>query len=184
MPDTIDRQLEHLAELHAEGVLTDDEFAAAKADTLGSSTSRPTADPILAAPRPNIPSKIVWLLLVLGALVIGIAITGLSAGFEWSAAQAPAAPIVCPGGKLVVAYDVSYTVAAKGVDFASVCVKNGTAHAVSGLWLSTVMTLEYTVAFLAIFVIWRLLWLRKEARHASVATWSATGARGSGAHDG
>ena len=34
-PDPID-QLEHLAQLHASGALTDEEFAAAKANVLGS----------------------------------------------------------------------------------------------------------------------------------------------------
>jgi hypothetical protein len=33
-PDTAD-ELEHLAQLHASGVLTDEEFSAAKAKTLG-----------------------------------------------------------------------------------------------------------------------------------------------------
>ena len=65
MSDTIDRQLEHLAELHADGALTDDEFAAAKANALahGSRTPGarppPTTDPILAAPSPSIPPKLV-----------------------------------------------------------------------------------------------------------------------------
>ncbi len=98
--------------------------------------------------------------------MIGVSITGLSAGFEWAPAQAPAAPIVCPGGKLVVGFDVSYSVAKKGVDFASVCVKAGEGSRVSDLWLSTVMTVEYSVIFLAIFAVWRLAWLRKKARRA------------------
>ena len=183
MSDTIDHQLEHLAELHAEGVLSDDEFAAAKATTLGAPPGAPQADPVLAAPRPNIPPNVVWFLICFAALMIGITITGLSAGFEWAQAQTPAAPIVCPGGTLVAKFDVSYSVATKGVDLASVCVKDGTSHAVSDLWLSTVMTVEYTLVFLVIFVTWRLLWLRKEARHESVATWSATGATGTGVDD-
>ncbi|MGZ8763404.1 MAG: hypothetical protein ACXW2Y_08780 [Acidimicrobiia bacterium] len=193
MSDTIDQQLEHLAELHADGALTDGEFAAAKASTLGSpataaaSGGSPTAeltrDPILDAPRPNIPSKIVWVLLIIAAFAIGVSIMGLSGGFEWAPPQQLAAPIVCPGGELVAGFDVSYTVNTKGVDFASTCVEDGHATPISGLWLNTVMTIEYTLIFLAIFVGWRLLWLRSEARHESVATWSATGVTGTGVND-
>jgi Short C-terminal domain len=188
MSDTIDHQLEHLSELHADGALTDDEFATAKAHTLGSTGATPSgaspaaADPILAAPAPNIPPNIVWFLLVFGAFIIGATITGMSAGFEWAPAQAPAAPIVCPGGKLVVGFDVSYSVAAKGVDLASVCVKNGSARQVSDLWLSTVMTLEYTAIFLVIFVGWRSLYLRR-ARDVPVTNWSADGTTSSGGAD-
>jgi hypothetical protein len=189
MSDTIDHQLEHLAELHAEGVLNDDEFTAAKANALGppavsAASGIPAAsDPILAAAAPNIPSKIVWFLLVVGAFIIGVTIMGLSSGLEWSPAQAPAAPIVCPGGRVIVGYDVSYSVATKGVDLASVCVKNGTTYAISDLWLSTVMTVEYTLVFLAIFVVWRLLYLRKDQGRESLATWSKTGVTGTGVDD-
>lgn len=193
MSDTIDHQLEHLAELHADGALSDDEFATAKANALGASapadasggspTTPQTSDPILAAPTPNIPSKTVWVLLFVAALTIGGSVMGLSGGFEWAPPQALAAPVVCPGGKLVAGFDVSYTVAKKGVDFASTCVKDGHATPVSDFWLSTVMTIEYTLVAFAIFATWRLLWLRKEAGHESVATWSATGATGSRSDD-
>ncbi len=76
MPDTIDRQLEHLAELHAGGALTDDEFATAKATALRGSSPTPGADspndppadgPILAAPRPSVPLKLVPLLIFFAA---------------------------------------------------------------------------------------------------------------------
>jgi Short C-terminal domain len=181
MSDTIDRQLEHLAELHAGGALTDDEFAAAKATALvppGSAqppppATPPTPDPILAAPRPSIPSKLAAVLILFASLMIGLTITGMSGGFEWAPAQAPAAPIVCAGGELVARFDVAYTVNTKGVDFASVCVKDGEARAISGWWLATVMTIEYTVVAFAIVSGWRLLWLRKERRHESLATWSS-----------
>jgi hypothetical protein len=173
MPDTIARQLEHLAELHAEGVLTDDEFASAKANALGPPATPSTADPVLAAPRPDISPKMVWVLIVIAAFTIGVSIMGLSAGFEWAPPQQLAAPVVCPGSDLVAKFDVSYTVAAKGVNLASVCVEDGHATRISDWWLSTVMTIEYTLIFLAIFVVWRVLWLRKEARREPVATWSA-----------
>jgi hypothetical protein len=173
MSDTIDRQLEHLVELHAEGALTDDEFASAKANALGPLAASSAGDPILAAPRPDISPKMVWCLIFIAACTIGVSIMGLSGGFEWAPPQQLAAPIVCPGGDLVAKFDVSYTVAAKGVDFASVCVKDGHATPVSDWWLSTVMSIEYTLIFLAIFVVWRVLWLRKEARREPVATWSS-----------
>ncbi len=171
MPETIDRQLEHLAELHAGGALTDDEFAAAKATALGGSSPMPASEeepdgPILAAARPSIPSKLVPLLIFFASLIIGITITGLSAGLEWASAQVPAAPVVCPGGELVAGFDVSYTVNTKGVDFASVCVKDGEAREISGLWLATVMIIEYTALTFVILYGWRLLALRKERRHA------------------
>ncbi len=69
MSDTIDQQLEHLADLHSEGALTDDEFAIAKANTLtgqgaaasgGSPTTPQTPNPTLDAPTPNISPKMVW----------------------------------------------------------------------------------------------------------------------------
>ena len=172
MSDTIDRQLEHLAELHADGVLTDAEFASAKANALGPPGSPLTADPVLATPSPDISPPTVWVLIGIAAVVIGVSVTGLSGGFEWAPPQQLAAPIVCPGGDLVAKFDVSYSVATKGVDFASVCVKGGHVTGVSGWWLSTVMSIEYTLIFFALFALWRVLWLRKEARHESVATWS------------
>jgi hypothetical protein len=192
MADTIDRQLEHLAELHAGGVLTDDEFAAAKANALGpaSATAAPAppapapADPVLAAPRPSIPSKVVAVLILFASLMTGITVTGLSTGFEWAPAQAPAAPVVCPGGELVAGFDVAYTVNAKGVDLASVCVEHGEAHAVSGWWLATVMTVEYTAIVFAILYGWRLLWLRRERNRTSPVTSApAPGAAAGGGDD-
>jgi hypothetical protein len=174
MSQTIDRQLEHLAELHADGTLTDDEFASAKATALRAPTSELAPDPVLAAPRPSVPPKLVPLLMFFAALMIGITIVGLSTGLEWAPAQAPAAPIVCPGGRLVAAFDVAYTVNAKGVDLASVCVKDGTTSAVSGLWLGTVMVLEYTaVAFLLLYAL-RLAGLRRgRNRRTHATTWSS-----------
>jgi len=171
MPDTIDRQLEHLAELHADGALTDDEFAAAKAAALGASSPIPVSEgetdgPILAAPRPSIPPKLVPLLILFAAAIIGITITGLSTGLEWSPAQVPAGPVVCPGGELVAGFDVAYTVNAKGVDLASTCVKDGGAREISGLWLGTVMIVEYTALAFVILYGWVLLGLRKQRRQA------------------
>ncbi len=171
MPDTIDRQLEHLAELHAEGALTDDEFAAAKATALSTAPETPGADPppdgpILAAPRPSLPPKLVPVLIFFAAAMIGITITGLSTGFEWAPAQVPAAPIVCPGGELIAGFDVAYTVNAKGVDLASVCVKGGETREVSGLWLGTVMIVEYSALAFVILYGWRLLGLRKSGNDA------------------
>jgi Short C-terminal domain len=178
MPDTIDRQLEHLAELHAGGVLTDDEFAAAKATALSAAPEAPgphpsTEGPILAAPRPSIPPKLVPLLIFFAALMIGVTITGLSTGLEWAPAQAPAAPIVCPGGELVAGFDVAYTVNAKGVDLASVCVKGGETREISGLWLGTVMIVEYTAIVFVILYGWCLLGLRRQRARRSLATWSS-----------
>ena len=170
MPDTIDRQLEHLAELHAGGALTDDEFAAAKATALSGSSQTPASDeetdgPILAAARPSIPTKLVPLLIFFAALMIGITITGLSTGLEWSPAQVPAGPVVCPGGELIAGFDVAYTVNAKGVDLASACLKGGETREISGLWLGTVMVVEYTALAFVILYGWVLLGLRKQRRH-------------------
>ncbi|HEX2736748.1 MAG TPA: SHOCT domain-containing protein [Acidimicrobiia bacterium] len=150
MATTIDERLERLAELRANGSLTDEEFTAAKASALD---ERATTDSSEAASEPiQFHFSFVWMLLA--AVILGSTFVGLSTVTEWAAAQRPAAIAVCPSGSFQPGFKVSHSVATKGVDFASACVKNGTAHSVSGLFLMAVLAVEYTaIAFLVLLAL-------------------------------
>ncbi len=161
MAQTIDERLERLAELRANGSLTDEEFTAAKASALD---ERATTDSSETASEPiQFHFSLGWMLLA--AVILGSTFVGLSTVTEWAAAQRPAAIVVCPSGSFRPGFKVSYSVATKGVDFASACVKNGTAHSVSGLFLTAVLAVEYTaIAFLVLLALRTVVRARKSRR--------------------
>jgi Short C-terminal domain len=161
MAKTIDERLERLAELRANGSLTDEEFTTAKASALN---ERVTADSSETASEP-IPFRFSFGWMLLAAVILGGSFVGLSMGIEWTAVQRPAAIVVCPSGSFRPGFKVSYSVATKGVNFASACVENGTAHSVSGLFLMAVLTVEYTaIAFLVLLALRTVVRSRKSRR--------------------
>jgi Short C-terminal domain len=159
MATTIDERLDRLAELRANGSLTDEEFAAAKASAL---SERATTDSSETASEP-IPIRFTFGWMLLAAVILGGSFLGL--GMEWTAVQRPAAIVVCPSGSFRPGFKVSHSVAAKGVNFASACVENGTAHSVSGLFLFVVLAVEYVaIAFLILLALRTLVRSRGSRR--------------------
>lgn len=99
------------------------------------------------------------ILVIILALSAGTIVQGMASGFEWEAIQAPAGPIVCPGGVMHTGYDVSYSVNKKGVSDAATCEKEGSTTPVPPWLMFGLLSVIYAVPFFLL-----LLWLRIRSR--------------------
>ena len=167
MSGTIDEQLTQLAQLHDSGALTDAEFEAAKATALGGAPPEDrdhdlpppgSGDPTVLTVTEGL-ARIPLILMIVLALAGGTAVHGIASGLEWAPIQAPAAPVVCPGGTMHSGFDVSYSVSAKGISDAVSCERDGVSTPVSGWLVFGVLSIIYAVPLFLL-----LLWLKVRSR--------------------
>jgi len=170
MASTVDEQLSRLAELHQQGSLTDHEFASAKAAALDARTTNDVpAGPrtVYSVPEAFALLPIGWIIFV--SLILGLMTQAIGSAAEWEPIQRPAAPFVCSGGTMQTGFEVSYSVAAKGVDNAVTCDRDGVVSDVSGWWMFLVLTVIYSPPFLLLFLVLKLVCRRKLARGSPTA---------------
>ena len=157
MTDTLAQQLHELTELHTQGSLTDEEFAAAKGAALAPATSTPaTGTPATGTPAEAEPAEVVyfrftWPWILLCAVILTTLVqTILGAGLEWAPVMRPAAPVLCAGGQFEARFDVTYGVSEKGVNFVPTCTRDGETRELSTALVDLVLTVEYTIGFMAL----------------------------------
>jgi ABC-type uncharacterized transport system permease subunit len=156
LTDPLDVRLQRLADLHAGGHLSAQEFADAKRLILAPSSESPAAVGEAAA-APRRVGAMRWWALLLVAIVLGFMFACVAAAV--TSLQRPAGLVLCSEGRFLAGNVVEHSVGATGYNIDAVCVADdGTVRALSQVQVLGVLWLEYAVVWAAVIVLVAVVW--------------------------